>query len=160
MLLLSMACLTALCAQAQANYVDMGLPSGTKWKSTNELNTTDVKSDFFTYDEATVKYGNQIPSKTQWEELKTLCKWSWNGNGYDITGPNGNSITLPASGYRFCFNGIEATEPYGTKSYGRYWSSSPSDAGFAWYISFSSSETQINSYFCCFGYTVRLVKMD
>ena len=37
-------------------------------------------------------------------ELKEKCSWAWttkNGvNGYKVTGPNGNSIFLPAAGYR------------------------------------------------------------
>ena len=40
------------------------------------------------------------PSKKQWEELEEQCTWSWTGNGYRVTGPNGQSIFLPAAGYQ------------------------------------------------------------
>jgi hypothetical protein len=44
-----------------------------------------------------------MPTKAEQEELHTKCKWYWitqNGvNGYKVTGPNGNSIFLPAAGY-------------------------------------------------------------
>lgn len=56
------------------------------------------------YDVAHVKWGGdwQMPSQTQFDELRRSCKWSWgtlNGvKGFKITGPNGNSIFLPATG--------------------------------------------------------------
>lgn len=56
------------------------------------------------YDAATVNLGNdwRIPTKDEMDELKNKCKWEWKQisgiNGYRITGPNGNSIFLPATG--------------------------------------------------------------
>ena len=45
-----------------------------------------------------------IPSYTEMNMLTDNCKWTWmsvNGiNGYKITGKNGNSIFMPAAGYR------------------------------------------------------------
>lgn len=45
-----------------------------------------------------------MPSKEQMDELRTSCNWSWttyNGSwGYKVTGPNNNSIFLPATGYQ------------------------------------------------------------
>lgn len=53
------------------------------------------------------KWGDswRIPTVAEMEELVKNCTWEWtikmNGhNGYKITGPNGNSIFLPADGYR------------------------------------------------------------
>ena len=84
-------CVMALSASAQQmEFVDLGLPSGTLWKAVDE-------PGFYTYDEATSKLGDQLPTNVQLEELKKECVWSWNGNGYHVTGPNGNFITLPAS---------------------------------------------------------------
>lgn len=44
----------------------------------------------------------RMPSKAEIEELCKYCKWEWitlsGQNGYKITGPNGLSIFLPASG--------------------------------------------------------------
>ena len=77
---------------AETGYVNLGLPSGTLWKEKNE-------NEFYSYEEAIQKFKNQLPTKAQWEELRKHCQWKWMGNGYRVTGPNGNSITLPAMGY-------------------------------------------------------------
>lgn len=57
-------------------------------------------------DPAYIKWGNKwsMPTKAQWDELMTKCKWEWttsNGHkGYLITSNvNTNSIFLPAAGY-------------------------------------------------------------
>ena len=66
----------------------------------------------------------RIPSVAQWTELKDSCFWMWlpewaglDVKGYRITGPNGNSIFLPAAG------DIDGTTHYGIDTYGDYWSS-------------------------------------
>lgn len=57
------------------------------------------------YDAATVNLGNdwRMPSKEEFEELKEKCTLEWTQisgiNGYKITGPNGNSIFMPAGGF-------------------------------------------------------------
>ena len=70
-------------------FVDLGLPSGTLWKNVNE----DTE---YTYDDAVSKFGKKVPTKQQFEELINKCTWTWTGNAYRVTGPNGNSIFLPA----------------------------------------------------------------
>ena len=58
------------------------------------------------YDVATVNWGGnwRMPTSDEMEELTDKCTWEWtsmNGiNGYKVTGPNGNSIFLPAAGRR------------------------------------------------------------
>ena len=58
------------------------------------------------YDVARAKLGGswRMPTEDEFEELIDSCVWKWtakNGvDGYEITGPNGNSIFLPAAGYR------------------------------------------------------------
>ena len=42
-----------------------------------------------------------MPSTEQVRELIEKCTWEFTGAGYKVTGPNGNSIFLPAAGYRF-----------------------------------------------------------
>ena len=133
-------------SQIPEGYIDLGLPSGTKWKSSNE-------SGFFTYEEAIRKFGNQLPSKDQLEELKNKCSWTWTGNGYNVTGPNGNSITLPAAGSRYC----DGSTHY-VGSYGYYWSSTPDGSDYARNIYFDSSRVYMNSYRRCNGFSVRLVQ--
>lgn len=52
------------------------------------------------YDVPSCKLGNgwRLPSVEEMKELKSKCKWVWNPtkNGYDVYGPNGKSIFLPA----------------------------------------------------------------
>ena len=129
-----------------AGYVDLGLSSGTYWKETNE-------SGFYNYDNAVSKFGNKLPTKEQLEELKNECEWTWTGNGYKVTGPNGESITLPAAGYRDCYGGV-----YGVGTGGGYWSSTPIDSEFAWYLYFNSSEVSMLYNYRCYGLSVRLVQ--
>lgn len=86
------------------------------------------------YDAATANWGGnwRMPTKTEMQELIANCTWKWttqNGvTGYKVTGPNGNSIFLPAVGSR-------------DGSYGLYWSSTPykSDADRAYDLYFYSS---------------------
>ena len=63
-----------------------------------------------------------MPTSAELDELCDNCTWTWttkNGvNGCKVTGPNGNSIFLPANGYR------TVTEAYYRGSSGSYWSSS------------------------------------
>ena len=75
-------------------------------------------------DAATANWGGawRMPTKAEQDELRNNCTWDWttqNGvNGYKVTGPNGNSIFLPAAGYMY-----EGTL-YNAGSNGYYWSSS------------------------------------
>ena len=57
----------ALCLSSYAQYVDLRLPSGTKWKSSNE-------TGFYTYEKAVNTFGDKLPTKKQCEELKDKCK--------------------------------------------------------------------------------------
>lgn len=103
-------CTEQSCRLVQSlGYVDLGLPSGTLWRDKNE-------EEELTFEGAMAKYGASLPTKAQWEELLNECKWTWVDPGeweefegelyrsgddpyYLIKGKNGNSITLPASGY-------------------------------------------------------------
>ena len=57
-------------------------------------------------DAAYVNWGSEwrMPTHEEIKELEEKCTWEWtmlNGcNGYKVTAPNGNSIFLPAAGYR------------------------------------------------------------
>ena len=130
-----------------AGYVDLGLSSGTYWKETNE-------SGFYNYDNAVSKFGNKLPTKEQLKELENECEWTWTGNGCKVTGPNGESITLPAAGIRYCYGDVSGV---GTFSY--YWSSTPDRSDGAWYLFFNSSGgVGMGVDGRCFGYSVRLVQ--
>ena len=134
-------------------YVDLGLPSGTKWKNANEVNAADTVYDFYTYAEAVAAFGDALPTKEQYEELKDSCQWTWNGSGYTVTGPNGHSIDLPAAGYRNCSGNVHYVG-----SYGYYWSSTPYGSDDAWYLYWRSGEVGMGNDRRCLGLTVRLVK--
>ena len=91
-------------------------------------------------DAAHVNWGGnwRMPTKAEQDELRTKCTWTWTQknsiNGYDVKGPNGNSIFLPASGYRF------GSSLYYVDSYGYGWSSSlySSYSSSAYNLSFNS----------------------
>ncbi|MBQ6800618.1 MAG: hypothetical protein IJP08_05875 [Bacteroidaceae bacterium] len=74
------------------------------------------------YDVAHVKWGGswRMPTRDEIKELVNKCTWKWtslNGvNGQLVTGPNGNSIFLPAAGDR------RGTDLHNRGSYGYYWS--------------------------------------
>ena len=130
-------------------YVDLGLPSGTLWKNSNEGGD----NARYTYDEAVSRFGNKLPTKQQLEELKNKCTWTWTGSGYKVIGPNGNSIYLPAAGYRICNGDVSSVGRFGN-----YWSSTPGDSDGAWSLFFFSSGVQKGNYYRCSGHSVRLVK--
>jgi uncharacterized repeat protein (TIGR02543 family) len=156
------------------NFVDLGLPSGTKWATCNVGSTTpEGYGDYFAWGETTTKetynwstykycngdyntftkycynaeYGDngytdalttleaiddaatanwgsgwRMPTQDEVRELRNNCTHEWttlNGvNGRLFTGPNGNSIFLPASGSR------GGSELYSAGSTGHCWSSS------------------------------------
>ena len=74
------------------------------------------------YDVAHVKWGGswRMPTLSEIQELCNKCSWEWttvNGvSGQKVTGPNGNSIFLPAAGNRV------GTEVHRRGSDGRCWS--------------------------------------
>ena len=75
-------------------------------------------------DAARAKLGGKwrMPTDAEWTELRTQCSWSWTTqkgkNGKLVTAESGNSIFLPAVGYRI------GTHLNGAESCGWYWSSS------------------------------------
>ena len=78
------------------------------------------------YDAATANWGEgwRMPTKEELEELVYKCDWQWTSQGdhrgYKVTGPNGNSILLPSTGWRY------GTSLYSTGG-GFYCGSAPSD---------------------------------
>ena len=101
-------------------------------------------------DVAHVKLGGKwrIPTDAEWTELMAKCTWTWvtNYNGSGINGSlvkatNGNSIFLPAAGYR------NSSDLRGAGSSGCYWSSflCANYPGVAYVISFSSDHTSSGS---------------
>lgn len=79
----------------ELEFIDLGLPSGTKWA--NKDSDYEYTCKHFTYTEDV----EGIPTKEQWKELRKECEWIWNaGLGYKVVGPNKNYIFLTVGGYR------------------------------------------------------------
>lgn len=115
------------------------------------------------YDAARANWGGtwRMPTDAEMQELIDKCTWTWttqNGvNGCNVKGPNGNSIFLPAAGYRF-----RSSLDYAGSS-GGYWSSIPTSSfdifdDTAYYLNFNSVVDQDMSDFKrYFGRSVRPV---
>ena len=147
-------------------WVDLGLPSGTKWATCNVGATTPEEyGDYFAWGNTTTKSGYsdfcptygliisqlqsqgyidsegnlnpqydaaranwggswRMPTESEMQELidKCTCTWTtYNGvKGYNVEGPNGNNIFLPAAGS--CSSSSSFS---GLGSHGFYWSSTP-----------------------------------
>ena len=188
-------------------YVDLGLPSGTKWATCNVGATAPEEYGNYyawgetepktTYDWSTYKWCNgdydtqtkyctdssygtvdnktvleladdaaranwggawRMPTDAEWTELRENCTWTWitkNGvNGYEVKSKiNGNSIFLPAAGWR----GYDDLN--WTGNYGYYWSSSlNSDYPWgAWGVYFGSDFVGGYGDRRCYGQSVRPV---
>ena len=111
-------------------------------------------------DAATANWGSgwRMPTQTELNELINNCTVTWttqNGvNGRLFTGPNGNSIFLPAAGYR------GGSELRSAGSYGFYWSSSlySGNTDNAWYLCFYSDNYGMYYFYGrYYGFTVRAV---
>ena len=82
------------------------------------------KSDETIDDAARAKLGGKwrMPTESEWTALIGQCTWTWTTqnsvDGCLVTANNGNSIFLPAAGYRI------DTDLKDAGSYGYYWSSS------------------------------------
>ena len=135
---------------------------------TKYCNNSDFGKDGFTDnktvldpedDAATANWGGawRIPTIAEQQELINNCTWTWttqNGvNGYKVTGPNGNSIFLPAAGY------IGVGTLHDAGSYGNYWSSSLNSdyPNAAYFVGFYSDYAGRDSYYRSCGQSVRPV---
>ena len=99
----------------------------------------------------------RMPTYDELNELRNYCTWVWtnqNGtNGWKVTGPNGNSIFLPAAGFR------NNSDLYLAGIIGDCWSSSLCESGsnHAWCLYFKSGNHSTNCRSRDIGYTVRAV---
>ena len=87
------------CPDGKSNCVDAS--HYTKYNSTDGKTVLDPDDDA-----ATVNWGSssRMPTKEEIQELLDKCTWIWDSSpshkGYLVASSNGNSIFLPASGYR------------------------------------------------------------
>ena len=111
-------------------------------------------------DAATANWGSgwRTPTREQWQELYQNTTNTWttrNGvNGRFFTASNGNSLFLPAAGYRW------DGELYFAGGLGLYWSSSltTDSPGDAWLLGFLSDYTSVDSSGRYYGRSVRAVR--
>ena len=98
----------------------------------------------------------RMPTDAEWTELRVQCTWEWtsmNGiYGQMVTGPNGNSIFLPAAG-------VLGSSLFFEGSYGTHWSSSLNTdySDRAWYVDFDSSSVNRTYYDRYVGRSIRPV---
>ena len=138
----------------------------TSTKSSYNWNTYSIGSELDSlpaldeaHDAAATKwgYGWRMPSREDFDEIVTYCTKTWttrnNVNGYLITGPNGNTMFLPASGGRGDGN------IYESGSCGFYWLNSvyTDDTQFAWGFLLDSDSFFETSYYRMYGQTIRPV---
>ena len=132
----------------------------TKYCTNISYGTVDNKTVLEPEDDvAHVKWGGdwRMPTLEEQMELLNNCTWEWtnlNGvNGYKVTGPNDNSIFLPAAGFR---NG---TLIYLRGSDGYYWSNSLGSDGsdYAYGLDLDGSYSGWGSYYRYDGFSVRPV---
>jgi uncharacterized protein (TIGR02145 family) len=114
------------------------------------------------YDAATANWGDnwRMPTKAEFEELLNNTTNSWktqNGvKGRLFTATNGNSIFLPAAGYRWGWG----SDLINAGSYGYYWSRSlrTGNQYNAWYLYFNSDDCEVYDYYRGSGLSVRPVR--
>ena len=135
-----------------------------KYNYNSSLSVNDNKQQLDLSDDvANVKWGGnwRIPTEEEWKELRENCVWEWKTEGghkgYRVTGKNGNSIFLPATGsYIDTF-----LEQLGVN--GSYWSSSlsrsafPSESLYAGHIYIYSNYIKIGGYSRYCGLSIRPV---
>ena len=134
-----------------------------KYNTISSYGTVDNKTVLEPSDDvASVKLGGKwrMPTDAEWTVLSTKCTWTWTTNyngtgvkGQIVTATNGNSIFLPAAGYRY------GTNLNNAGSIGLYWSSSlgTDKPNYAWYVRFASDGVIGNYHFRCIGLSVRPV---
>ena len=136
----------------------------TKYCTDSDYGTVDNKTTLeLTDDAARVNWGGKwrMPTRAEQDELRNTsnCTWTWttqNGvRGYKVTSKkNGDSIFLPAAGYRY--NGSLSD----AGSFGNYWSSLlyyTSNSSCAVYASFDSDSVAWYYVSRCLGQSVRAV---
>lgn len=90
----------------------------TKYCTDKKYGTVDNKTVLDSEDDvARVKWGGKwrMPTREEFKELVDKCRWIWAKDGYNVTGPSGRSIFLPAAGN--CL-GLDF---HGRGWYGNYW---------------------------------------
>ncbi len=135
----------------------------TKYCTNSSNGTVDNKTELVPEDDAAyVNWGEnwRMPTYDQQTELRTKCTWTWttqNGvNGYLVTGPNGNSLFLPAAGVRY------DSSLYYAGLWGNYWlrTLGSSYPYYACSLNFNSGDVYSGSNDRGYGFAVRPVRVS
>ena len=112
-------------------------------------------------DAAHVNWGGEwrMPTIDEVDELIQQCSWTWTQlndvYGYKVTGPNGNSIFLPAAGYK----GAGPSYPSGED--GLYWISDLHQKTYARLLVIQNDKIPVSvgkQGTRCYGFAVRPVR--
>ncbi|MBR5323957.1 MAG: hypothetical protein IKV14_03955 [Muribaculaceae bacterium] len=151
------------CSWSTYKYCNGSLTSMTKYCTNSYYGTVDNKTTLELADDAAhVNWGGnwRMPTKAEQDELRDTnnCTWTWttqNGvNGYKVISvKNGNSIFLPAAGYRYNYSLFNA----GSRGY--FWPSSLDTdySCYAYYLDFYSGSVGWDNFDRCYGQSVRAV---
>ncbi len=124
---------------------------------------TDGKTELDLEDDAAyVNWGKKwrMPTYEQHTELHTQCTWTWttqNGvKGYLVTGPNGNTMFMPAAGYH------SERAHYSAGTEGRYWLSTlySDRADHSYCLYFNSGSVSWDDSRRYRGFSVRAVRVS
>lgn len=134
--------------QRDVRYVDLGLPSGILWAEENEPGV-------YTFEETVEKFrGKDMPSMEEFRELVDNCTWTWNGTGYTIVGPSGDSILLPLLPIKDCQGNMDSNP-----TTGRYWSAEVYDELEGWGLYFDENKVWTTmSFIKCMALPVRKIR--
>ena len=112
--------------------------NGETWTEPDNKLFLDAEDDIAT---TTLGEGWRMPTYDELTELTEKCQWQWeesdSARGYRVTGPNGNSIFLPVTGY---YSGDKLHYP---EAEGYYWS--------------NQVDNYLNYYACLLRFTPRIV---
>ena len=142
---------------------ESGYRNISKYNTKSNFGPVDNKTELEPEDDAAyVNWGTlwRMPSLEQVAELVNSCSWQWtqeNGViGHLLTGPNGNTMFLPASGY------YDGNSPEYVGTYGIYWSRSLysylPDRAYALY--FDSQYWDSEDFSRYYGHVIRAVRVS
>ncbi|MBR6979584.1 MAG: hypothetical protein IKH88_07095 [Prevotella sp.] len=108
------------------------------------------------YDVASARMGApwKMPTSNQWNELIDYCNWDWvkykGRHGWQVTGPNGNKIFIPAGG-------MKGKSWYEEDEFGYYWTSNfdREDGPIQFFTNGGCRETKPSISYDTYGFNVR-----
>ena len=99
----------------------------------------------------------RMPTQKEVQELMAKCTWTYReaggAKGFQVTGPNGNSMFIPFNGYRYETGGD------GVGQYGFYWSSTVDDFTpyYSAYMLIRKDGQDLDFLYRCGGFGIRAV---